>query len=84
MPQNQIPLDKEELEQGSLSLAIPPGDGKLKLNIGSFTVMFHHGWINMDIVPLADFASKHQYKFIQYDAKTRMPFEDNSVELHSL
>lgn len=80
MPQNQIPLDKEELEQGSLSLAIPPGDGKLKLNIGSFTVMFHHGWINMDIVPLADFASKHQYKFIQYDAKTRMPFEDNSVD----
>ncbi len=80
LPNTQVPTDKEELEQGSLSLASPSGDGKLKLNIGSFTVMFHHGWINMDIAPLTDFASKHQYKFIQYDAKTRMPFEDNSVD----
>lgn len=80
MPQNQSPVDKAELEQGSLSLAIPYGDGKLKLNIGSFTVMFHHGWINMDIVPLTDFASKNQYKFIQYDAKNKLPFEENSVD----
>ena len=80
MPSAQQPVDKEELEQGSLALAIPSGDGKLKLNIGSFTVMFHHGWINMDIVPLSEFASKNQYKFVQYDARTRMPFENNSVD----
>lgn len=80
LPVSQKAVNKEDLEKGSLSLSIPSGDGKLKLNIGSFTVMFHHGWINMDIVPLDQFASAYQYKFVQYDARGRMPFENDSVD----
>jgi predicted SAM-dependent methyltransferase len=81
LPASQKTVNKEELEQGSLSISIPSGDGKLKLNIGSFTVMFHNGWINTDIVPLDQFASVHQYKFVQHDIRTQFPFEDNSVDL---
>jgi len=81
LPASQKAINKEELEQGSLSISIPSGDGKLKLNIGSFTVMFHHGWINTDVVPLDQFASVHQYKFVQHDIRTAFPFEENSVDL---
>lgn len=78
--QTQSVCDKEDLERGSLSLSIPSGDGKLKLNIGSFTVMFHNGWINTDIVPLQEFASRNQYKFFQHDIRNKFPFENNTVD----
>ncbi len=81
MPSTQKPVDKELMEKGSLSLSIPSGDGKLKLNLGSFTNMFHNGWINMDIVGLQGFAQQHQYKFLQHDFRNRLPFEDNQVDL---
>lgn len=77
----QLVCDKEDLEKGHLALSIPSGDEKLKLNIGSFTVMFHHGWLNMDIVDLQQFALTHGYKFIHMDAKQPIRLADNSVDL---
>ena len=73
-------IKKNEFESGSLSFSVPSGDGKIKLNIGSFTVMLHHGWINTDIIDLSQYAVKNQYKFLQMDSRSPFPFESESVD----
>lgn len=78
---NQEFIDNKHLTEGSLALNIPAGDGKLKLNIGSFTVMLHNGWINTDIVNLNDYAAQNQYKFLQMDCRNTLPFENNTIDL---
>lgn len=80
-PNGKDIIDKDELKQGSLALSIPAGDGKTKLNFGSFIVMFHHGWINLDIINLTNYAIENQYKFAPCDARQRLGFDDNSVDL---
>ena len=60
---------------------LPIGDDKLKVNVGSFTTMFHHGWINLDIIPLHDFAKQYFFKFVQHDARQKLPFGDHTVDL---
>jgi predicted SAM-dependent methyltransferase len=81
LPAEQVACDKEELEKGSLAPAIPSGDGKLKLNVGSFTVMFHNGWLNLDIIDCHQWASAHHYKFLHMDASKQMRLDDNVVDL---
>jgi len=81
MPKTQVPVDKETLEKGSLSLSIPSGDGKLKLNFGSFINMFHNGWINLDIHDLNQFAQVNQYKFLQFDARKKINIENEKIDL---
>jgi len=61
-------VDKEELEQGAVDIAkYAPSDGMVKLNIGSFTDMFHYGWVNVDILDLGDFARNNGYLFQKLD-----------------
>lgn len=82
MPINQIVVDKESIEEmNNIYEYIPVGDEKLKLNLGCCLGMFHYGWVNMDIIPLGDFAKEHGYKFIQADLRNAMPFESQSVDL---
>lgn len=76
-PVNQIAVNKEDLEAGQI--AIPGSDGYIKLNIGCFTVMFHHGWFNIDIHNLIEFAAKNYYQFIQHDVTTGIPFSSGDV-----
>lgn len=78
-PESQKAVNKEELEAGPIS--IPMDDGYLKLNIGCYTVMYHHGWFNIDIHNLTDFAQRHYYKFIQHDVTKGIPFGDNDVHI---
>lgn len=78
---NQHFLRSEILESGSIAHNVPFGDNKVKLNIGSFTVMFHHGWINTDIINISGFAAENQYKFIPLDVRQPLTFKDNTVEL---
>lgn len=80
MPESELPdvppqraIDKEELEKGDIPL--PPSDNKLKLNCGSFTTMFHHGWTNIDVHPLHQFADRHRYIFEQRDLRQGFPFQ---------
>lgn len=76
-------IDKEELEKPELVIhnSIPSGDGKVKVNIGSFTNMFHDGWCNVDILGLHQFADVNYYKFYQCDVKKGLPYEDKTVDL---
>lgn len=73
-------VKQEQFESGSLSFNVPSGDEKIKLNIGSFTVMFHHGWVNTDVIDLSQYAAANQYKFICLDSTRPFPFNDNSVD----
>lgn len=76
-------VDKEELERGSAPTEVLQGDGKVKLNIGSFNQMFHYGWENIDIVPdLAPFAHNWGYRYRQHDVRQGLPFcPTGSVDL---
>lgn len=82
-PKNHIIFDKELFEtyEGLLLNYLPQGDNKLKINIGSHILMFHHGWVNLDVLPLQEFAKKEGHKFLQWDARNKLPFEDNSADL---
>jgi len=74
-------IDKEELEKGNLIQSIPIGDGKLKVNFGSFINMFHDGWVNLDNIDLQKFADLHKYKYIPFDARGALPFKPNTIDL---
>jgi predicted SAM-dependent methyltransferase len=80
MPATQSVVDKEDLEKGNVALHLPAGDGKVKVNFGSFINMFHNGWINTDIIDLSQFASLHKYKFIQLDVRQPLMFQENCVD----
>lgn len=72
-------VNKEDLERGAVEP--PQGDGRVKLNVGSFTTMFHHGWVNIDQHPLQQFASQYGYNYRQCDVRTGLLFTSGSVDL---
>lgn len=74
-------VDKESLEQGTFPEAVLKGDGKVKLNIGSFTTMTHYGWINIDVHDLAGFAQANGYRYQQCDVRNGLPYATGSVDL---
>jgi predicted SAM-dependent methyltransferase len=82
LPTGHEIVDKEELERGSqLQLTdLPPSDGKIKVNVGSFRTMFN-GWINIDQHPLQAFASNWGYDYRQYDVRNGLLFTSGSVDL---
>ena len=81
-------VNKEELEKGNFPAHVLQGDGKVKLNLGSFSTMYHHGWINMDIHDLNGFAQQNGYRFQQHDLRNGIPYQTGTVDLimlcHSL
>lgn len=79
LPKGHEVVSKEDLESGPVQL--PPGDGKVKLNVGCFTVMSHFGWVNMDIQPLQQWAQQYGFTFRQHDVTKGMPFDDGCVDL---
>lgn len=76
-------IDKEELEKGSISVDYVQGDGKLKVNVGSCTVMHYHGWDNLDLLDLSEFARANHYKFKKHDLKDGMPYGTGVVDMIS-
>jgi len=66
-------VDKEELERGEMPIEVKNGDGKLKINLGSFTTMSMHGWQNLDIVDLRNFAAGYGYHFVHHDLRNGLP-----------
>ena len=72
-------VDKEEIEQKPIRL--PPDDGLVKLNIGSYMDMFHYGWHNLDILDLSEYAKAYGYNFRQVDVLQGIPYPDDSVDI---
>lgn len=72
-------VDKEDLEKGTV--LFPGPDGKVKLNIGSFTTMFHYGWVNFDVHKLQDFATTHGFRYQQHDVRHGIPYASGSVDM---
>lgn len=74
-------LDKEELERGiDLPEEFFKGDGKVKINAGSFTTMFYHGWENIDVHDLAGWAAHNRYKYRRHDVRQGLPYGTSSVD----
>ena len=75
-------LDKEDLERGDFPKAILEGDGKVKLNIGCHSLMFHNGWHNIDLNNLEMFAQQNGYRYSKLDVtKGGLPYTTSSVDL---
>lgn len=77
-------VDKEELEAippGGYPKSVLEGDGKVKVNVGSFTTMMPHGWINFDMADLQGWAAQHGYKYLRGDVRSGLPFQTSSVDL---
>lgn len=78
-------VDKEVLERGDYRSGLPEevlrGDGKLKLNLGCFTTMFHYGWENIDQHDLHQFAQVNGYRYGQLDIKKVLPHKTGTVDL---
>ena len=83
MPVGHEVVDKETLEKGTFPEDVLKGDGKVKLNIGSFTTMYHHGWINMDIHDLEAFAKANGYNYQRHDVRAGLPYQTGTVDLIS-
>lgn len=66
-------VDKHDLEKGNFPEEVFKGDGKVKLNLGSFMTQFHHGWWNIDIADLKMFAQQYRYNFAQMDLRQGLP-----------
>lgn len=80
LPATQQVVDKEELERGPIPPS--PDDGKLKINLGSYTVMFPYGWINIDTLDLSGFAQRHNFAFQHRDLSADLALSPtNSVDL---
>ena len=74
-------LDKEELERGDIPPEVLEGDGRLKINVGCSLVMFHRGWVNIDVNDLAPWAQAYRYKYLKHDVKTGLPYGTGVVDL---
>lgn len=76
-------VNKEELERwhGEFPQEVLKGDDKVKLNLGSFTTMFHYGWINIDGLDVSQYAGQGGYRFVRHDLRTPMPFKTGDVHL---
>ncbi len=80
MPANHIIKASSELQQGEFPPHILHGDGLMKLNLSSFTTMFYHGWVNVDIEDLAGFAQANGYRFMRHDLRINLPNDTGSVD----
>lgn len=74
-------VDKEDLERGLFPAEVMQGDGKIKLNCGSFTTMYHHGWINLDQHDLGGYAQANGYRYQRHNILTGLPFPTQTVDL---
>ena len=80
LPAGQEAVDKEALEAGE-GLVLPAGiDRGVKLNLGSFTHMFH-GWRNLDRIDLSGWARDNGYAFTRWDLSAGLPYDDRVADL---
>lgn len=74
-------LHKDDLERGEFPREVLAGDGKRKINCGSFTTQFHYGWLNLDQHDLTGWSQNYGYQFQRCDVKLGLPFPTGCVDL---
>jgi len=64
-------------------IAYPPetSDSLVKLNLGCFQDMFYHGWINIDIINLEQFAKSQGYLFQPADVTKGLGYADGGCDI---
>lgn len=74
-------VSKDSLEQGDFPESVLKGtDNRLKVNVGCYVNMFHHGWTNVDILDLTQYAAQNGYKFQKMDCRNGISFDTESVD----
>lgn len=81
LPKGHVVVAKKELEEGVFPAEIAQGDGKCKLNIGCFTTMHHHGWTNVDVHDLGQWATHNGYNYLRHDVRNGLPHQTGTVDL---
>lgn len=81
MPPGHRVVNKDELESGTYPEDYLRGDGKVKLNLGSFTTMYHNGWVNVDAIDVSQFAAASAYQFLHHDVRQGLPYGTESVDM---
>ena len=81
LPTTHEVVSTRELASGEITEDYLRGDGRLKLNLGSCWTCFHHGWLNVDILDLTQFANQHRYKFQHLDIRQGLPYGTGVVDL---
>lgn len=81
LPTRHEARDASDLEPGKRRPPLPEGDGKVKLNVGSFICMNYFGWLNLDVLPLQEFAEWNHFRFSRMDAREGLAVPDGSVDL---
>ncbi len=71
----------QSLEQGDLSRELLTGDGRNKLNLGSYMTMFHQGWVNIDQHDLGGWAQRYRYNYVRHDIRQGLPYGTGVVDL---
>jgi glycosyltransferase involved in cell wall biosynthesis/predicted SAM-dependent methyltransferase len=75
-------FDKDEFEKSTVVISkYAPADGLTKLNVGSFTNMFHYGWTNIDALELSEWAKKLGFRFERNNLLKGLNYPNGSVDV---
>lgn len=82
LPETHEVVDVNELiGDGNLPADYVNGDGKIKLNLGSYYTMSYQGWININKEDCIGFAGAYGYKFLRHDITQGLPYATGVVDL---
>jgi predicted SAM-dependent methyltransferase len=81
LPEGHEVFSVWDLVDGQIPREVLVGDGKVKINAGSFMTMAHFGWDNLDQHDLSQFANANGYKFQQVDVRKGLPYDTGTVDL---
>lgn len=84
LPPGHEVVSWQELVTGEFPPGVLQGDGKVKANLGCAWTMRHHGWENVDVLDLKQFAQANGCKFKQWDLKQGLPWKTGEVDLFFL
>lgn len=84
LPQGHEVTSRAELERGQFPPEVASGSGRICYNLGSFMSMYHHGYINVDIHNLHEFAQANGYRYLQHDLRNGVPALTGTVDAFML
>lgn len=80
LPPGHEVVSQQESEQGEFPKDYFEDKGLVKVQAGSAWCMFHHGWVNLDIMDLTQYAQQNNYRFAQCDITKGIPFDTGKAD----